>query len=561
MFRIALAQVNPTVGDFENSARIISEFTGTARESGADLVVFPELALSGYPPEDLLFKDHFLEDSRLWLERLLPELTGITAVVGCPLADNGIRNAAVVVCDGKITCCYYKQHLPNYGVFDEKRYFKPGSQSPVLQAGGIEFGVSICEDIWVEDGPADEQAKCGAELLVNISASPYHMGKTAERTDVLSGKAKRTGAFIAYCNLVGGQDELVFDGGSMVFSPAGTLIARSKQFSRDLLLVDIPLEKKAVPGIDTTNMITPDSPFSEKEKPIKPRIEPAPGVEEEVYKALTLGLRDYMRKNGFQRAILGLSGGIDSSLTAAIACDALGPENVTGVSMPSTVSSRESVADARELAENLGMELLEIPISGIMDSYLTELGPIFINLPIDVTEENLQARIRGNLLMGISNKLGWLVLSTGNKSETSVGYCTLYGDMAGGLALIKDVPKTVVYRLAVYRNGLDTIQVIPDAILKKEPTAELSPGQKDTDNLPPYDLLDPVLNLYIEEDMSTKEIARMGFDEAMVSSIATLVDRNEYKRRQAPPGIKITPRAFGKDRRMPITNRFKQQLP
>ncbi|MBN2168296.1 MAG: NAD+ synthase [Actinobacteria bacterium] len=557
MFRIALAQVNPTVGDFEYNAGIIADWAGKARDSGADLVVFPELVLSGYPPEDLLFKDHFLEDARLWLDRLLPELAGVTAVVGCPLADNGIRNAAVVVCDGKIAYCYYKQHLPNYGVFDEKRYFKPGSESPVFLIGKSSFGISICEDIWVKRGPADEQADKGAGILVNLSASPYHAGKNIQRADILSGKAIETGVFVAYCNLVGGQDELIFDGGSMVFSPDGMLIARAKQFEEDLLIIDMPLEKKPKRLSGNPNTIELGSRLSGEGKPAKPRIETAPGTEEEVYKALTLGLKDYTRKNGFQGAVLGLSGGIDSSLTAAIARDALGPENVTGVSMPSEISSRESYEDARALAENLGIKFLEIPIGAIMESYLAEFSSIFKELPRDTTEENLQARIRGNLLMALSNKFGLLVLSTGNKSETSVGYCTLYGDMAGGLALIKDVPKTVVYRLAVYKNDLEGKPVIPETVIRKEPTAELSPGQKDSDNLPPYDLLDPILNLYIEENMSVKEIERMGYGENIESTVAELVDRNEYKRRQAPPGIKITPRAFGKDRRMPITNHFK----
>lgn len=542
MYRIALAQVNPTVGDFEENAKLLVEFSGKAREAGVDLVVFPELVLSGYPPEDLLLKPHFLESSGEQLRKLLPELKGITAVIGCPFEDEGARNAAIVICNGDITHYYYKQHLPNYGVFDEKRYFTPGSDSPVFLLGELSTGISICEDIWVQDGPADNQARQGAQLLINISASPYHAGKTLERANILSEKARHTGAFVAYCNLVGGQDELVFDGGSMVFNGDGKLIARAKQFEEDLLFFDVDLNNK--------NQI-------DVQPPVKARIESAASEEEEIYEALVLGLRDYTKKNGFKHVVLGLSGGIDSSLTAAIACDALGPQNVTGVSMPSEISSEDSFTDAHELAQNLEMEFMEVPINTIMDAYLAELGSAFKDLPRDTAEENLQARTRGNLLMALSNKFGWLVLSTGNKSETSVGYCTLYGDMAGGLAVIKDVPKTVVYRLARYRNTLDSNPGIPEAVLTKEPTAELSPGQKDTDNLPPYELLDPILDLYIEQDMSAEEIVAKGYESGVVNKVAALVDRNEYKRRQAPPGIKITPKAFGKDRRMPITNRFR----
>lgn len=555
---LALAQVNPTVGDFSGNAGLIVEFARRSVSAGADLVVFPEMVLSGYPPEDLLKSSHFLEMSRIWLDRVAGQCRGIAAVVGCPIYDGGVRNAAVVIYDGDVVGSYYKSCLPNYGVFDEKRYFTPGSDNPVFRMGSALFGVSLCEDIWLADGPPARQARGGARLLVNLSASPFHAGKLEERVEILSRVSMETGAFVGYCNLVGGQDELVFDGQSVVIDPEGKIVGRAKAFEQDLLLIELPLTgEKATAETGETGVVNIGALLPRcKEASIKARMEPEPGVEEGMYDALVLGVRDYARKNRFEKAVVGLSGGIDSSLTVTIACDALGSGNVAGVAMPSMVSSVGSVVDAREIADNLGIKLLEIPINHVLDSYLEALDSAFRDRHVDVTEENLQARIRGNLLMALSNKFGWLVLSTGNKSETSIGYSTLYGDMAGGLSVIKDVPKTIVYRLSRYRNQVGAAQVIPESVLTKEPSAELAPGQKDTDSLPSYEILDPILNSYIVEDEGIDEITAGGIDRETVAWIARRVDGNEFKRRQGPIGIKITARAFGRDRRMPITNRF-----
>jgi NAD+ synthase (glutamine-hydrolysing) len=555
--RVGLAQTNPTVGAFERNLRLIGGFLDKASKLGVQILVFPELALSGYPPEDLLLKDHFLARSQEALSELVPKTDDMVVVIGCPLERNGVRNAAVIAHHGRVIREYFKRHLPNYGVFDEKRYFEPGEEDPVFVLGTAAFGVSICEDIWVKGGPPLKQAEAGARLLINLSGSPFHAGKTREREEVLSQVATVTGAHVAYCNLVGGQDELVFDGRSMVIDPSGSVVARAKAFEEDLLVFDVPGVSAAVksprksPFIDLGQV----NPLA-SHVPVEPRMEPVLGRDEEVYRALVLGVGDYTKKNNFDGALLGLSGGIDSSLTAVIACDALGPRNVLGVSMPSEITSEASVTDAVLLASNLGIELMEISVSSIMQAFLEELKAPFEGLARDVTEENLQARIRGSLLMALSNKYGRLLLSTGNKSEMSVGYATLYGDMAGGLAVLKDVPKTLVYRLSRYRNSLGDGAVIPENVISKEPSAELSPGQKDTDSLPPYEILDPVLNLYIEQDNSVEEIVGAGFDRAVVLAVAGKVDRNEYKRRQSPPGIKITPRAFGRDRRMPMTNGY-----
>jgi NAD+ synthase (glutamine-hydrolysing) len=556
MLRIALAQADPVVGDLEGNARLMSGYIDRAIEAEADLVVFPELCLSGYPPEDLLLHPEFTRECEFLLEGISKRADGICAVVGLPFTDGAVRNAAAVLSGGGVVTIYYKQALPNYGVFDEKRYFEPGESSPLFGLGDAVIGISICEDVWVEWGAPYRQAEEGANLLVNISASPFHAGKHSERMKMLAHVASETGCTVAYCNLVGGQDELVFDGRSTVIDPRGREIARAKAFEEDLLVVDVSLSQRRK-GL-------PEGPVgavgAERagggDRAVAARVEADPSGEEEVYMALVLGLGDYAVKNGFEDAVLGLSGGIDSSLTAVIACDALGCENVTAVSMPSMYSSPESVEDARELSSRLGFRLMTLPVDYIFESYLSTLGGVFAESRTGVAEQNIQARIRGNLLMALSNKFGWLVLSTGNKSEAGVGYTTLYGDMAGGFGVLKDVPKTLVYRLARFRNSASGGPWIPQRVLEKEPSAELAPGQKDADSLPPYEVLDPILAAYVEGDAAIGEIVSMGYDLATVYSVAERVRRNEYKRRQAPPGIKITPRAFGRDRRMPITNHF-----
>lgn len=527
--RIALAQVNVTVGDLEGNRRLLQEWIEDARAEGADVVAFPELALTGYPPEDLLLQPSFVKENLTSLSKLAGRVRGITAVVGFVDASEGlIYNAAAIIADGEVQSVYHKHHLPNYGVFDEDRYFRPGDSVLVQQVAGMPLGVIVCEDLWSADGPQIATARAGASLLVHINASPYHRGKGLERQDLVRRRAMECGVFLAYVNLVGGQDELVFDGQSIVVSPSGEVIARASQFSEELLLADLPGGGGA----------------------ISPELE----EEEEVYRALVVGLGDYLRKNGFDRALVGISGGIDSALTAALAADALGPHNVLGVSNPSTYTSSQSISDAEHLAAKLGIELLEIPIEKINDTILDALAPVFSGTDAGIAEENIQARIRGLLWMAISNKTRRIVLATGNKSELSVGYATLYGDMAGGYAVLKDVPKTLVYRLAKWRNRQGT--VIPESIIERPPTAELRPGQLDTDSLPPYEILDPILEAYVERDVPIADITRMGFDESTVLKVASMVDRAEYKRRQAPPGIKITGRAFGKDRRLPITNLY-----
>jgi len=571
MFRIALAQMNATVGDLEGNAEKILRFAEEARKEGADLVAFPELALTGYPPEDLLLKPSFIEGNLRVLRELVPKLKGIISVVGFVDKDADIYNAAAIVADGKMVGVYHKVYLPNYGVFDEDRYFKPGSEYPVFTSDDLTFGVNICEDIWYPGGPTYFQSLKGdADLIVNISSSPYHMGKGHHRERMLSTRASDNIVIVAFVNMVGGQDELVFDGHSLVFDERGEKLAEGAWFEEELLVVDLPvgevfrtrlhdprrrrvnLEEGEVPRISVPKFGRSPKP------PISPPKREPPGPEEEVYRALVLGTRDYVRKNGFSKVVVGLSGGIDSSLTAVIAADALGPENVVGVAMPSQYSSSASMKDAEEVARNLGIKFLTLPIRDIFDAYLRTLSEVFEGTEPDVTEENIQARIRGNLLMALSNKFGWLVLTTGNKSEVSVGYCTLYGDMAGGFGVLKDVPKTLVYRLAEYRNRVGERPVIPRSVLEKPPSAELRPGQKDTDTLPPYEVLDPIIEAYIEYDRSPKEMMRMGMEEEVVRKVVGMVDRNEYKRRQAPPGVKITPRAFGRDWRLPITNRFRE---
>jgi len=570
MVRLFLCQMNPTVGDVSGNAAKIIEGMNRARTCGADIAVFPECALVGYPPEDLLFKSQLIDQNLRALDDLREHSRGLTAVVGFVERGDDLYNAAAVLHNGELRGVARKAILPNYGVFDEDRYFQTGQETQVFRLGPCTFGVTVCEDLWYPSGPARTQALLGgAGLLINVSASPYHAGKVAVRETMLATRASDNAAILAFCNMVGGQDELVFDGNSLIFSPRGKLLARGLCFEEDHVVLDVDpnevfyqrlrdprrrvalhREALATPLGETVEL----PPLPHPPRPPLPTREIQPVcAEEEIYRALVLGCRDYARKNGFAKVLLGLSGGIDSSITASVAVDALGGDQVVGVTMPSSYSSPGSVSDSLELARNLGMECREIPIGEVFIAFLAALRDSFEGTRPGVAEENIQARIRGMLLMALSNKFGWLLLSTGNKSETSVGYCTLYGDMAGGLNVLKDVPKTLVYRLARWRNAEARRPWIPEAILIKEPSAELRPDQKDTDTLPPYDLLDAIIQGYVEEDRSLESLAaEFGAEDA--ARVVALVDRNEYKRRQAAPGIKITPRAFGKDRRFPITN-------
>lgn len=553
--RIALAQINPVVGDLRGNASKIMEFIRRGEEKGADIIAFPELAITGYPPEDLLLKRGFIRDNLKVLKEIVKKVSNSIVILGFVNAEKErIYNSACVIQKKAIKGIYSKIHLPNYGVFDEKRYFTAGGEINIFEIGKeIAFGVNICEDIWVEEGPSKIQAKMGAGLIINISASPYHAGKEGERIKMLKKRARDTGAFISYVNLVGGQDELVFDGGSVIISPEGRMLACAKMFEEDLLLHDILLEKRKTKERAIKLETVPEREKPPLEKRERIRME----IEEEIYRALLLGVSDYVKKNGFEKVVLGLSGGIDSALTAVIATDALGRDNVVALSMPSRYSSEETKRDAQKLAENLGIKLITVPIDGIFETYLRTLEVHFGGLPPDITEENLQARIRGNILMAFSNKFGWLVLNTGNKSELSTGYCTLYGDMVGGFGVLKDVPKTMVYRLAEWRNRKEGGKLIPETIFTRPPTAELKPDQKDQDTLPPYEVLDVIIKKYVEEDRDFKEIINStGFNPELVKEVIGRIDRNEYKRRQSPPGVKITHRAFGKDRRVPITNRY-----
>lgn len=548
-----MAQVNPTVGDLKGNARKVIAWVKKAEDQGADIVSFPELVITGYPPEDLLFKSKFVSDNIEALNEIACEVKDLVAVVGFTDRKKGaLYNACAVIHKGKVRGVYHKAFLPNYGVFDEKRYFMRGSQFPVFGIGKTAFSVNICEDIWYMEGPARIEATKGARLIININASPYHMGKVSLREKILRQQAKKYKVFITYTNLVGGQDELVFDGQSMVIDDKGRLIARARAFEEELLIADLDVPSSTKKTKVFIKSIGTDKPLIGKPAVFKVRDEA-----EEVYGALVLGLGDYISKNGFKKVVLGLSGGIDSSLVAAIAVDSVGKENVIGVSMPTVYTSDASKEDARQLAQNLGIEFKTIPIQEIFEKYLAVLKDAFGAKSPDVTEENLQARIRGNVIMALSNKFGCLAVNTGNKSEVSCGYCTLYGDMAGGFGVIKDVPKTLVYQLARYVNKSVGQEVIPERVLTKAPTAELRPDQKDSDTLPEYDLLDRILKLYVEEDKSLSEIMAAGIKEDVVKSVTHMVDSNEYKRRQAPPGIKITPKAFGRDRRMPITNRYR----
>ena len=648
--RLALAQINSTVGDLAGNTSKILAWIARARQAGADLVAFPELAVTGYPPEDLLLKPDFLRANLDCLDEIARACRGIAAVVGYVEVAEAAYNAAALLADGALVAVTRKERLPNYGVFDEERYFRAGEPGPLFALGGARLGINICEDIWYPTGPAAAQAAAGAELIVNINASPYHRGKSSQRERMLATRAIDNTMIVAYVNAVGGQDELVFDGASVIVDERGELVSRGKSFEEDLLLADLDLgavfrsrlhdprwrhgedgglaciavggagprpaggrSRATAPGgplddaargpvagarepspaeawrdartpspAGALSSASPDPRStgpagaltreadvgdpaslarSQRERGLERRIEAPPGDVEEVYRALVLGTGDYIRKNGFERVVIGLSGGIDSSLVAVVAVDALGAGRVTGVSMPSRYSSAGSKSDARELADNLGIRYLTIPIEPAFRAYGEMLAEPFAGTAEGLAEENLQARVRGMILMALSNKFGWLVLTTGNKSEMAVGYATLYGDMAGGFAVIKDVPKLLVYELCRWRNARDGRAVIPENVLTKPPSAELRPDQKDEDSLPPYEILDAILQAYVEEDRSAGEIAALGYDAETVARVIRLVDTAEYKRRQAPPGVKITARAFGRDRRLPITNRYRQPVP
>ena len=581
LLRIGLAQINPTVGDLDGNIAHIRASIEAARALGVDLLAFPEMCVPGYPPEDLLLKPAFIQGCIDRTRELAADTKGMTVVVGTLERDVDLYNSAAILHDGRWVGTARKRYLPNYGVFDENRYFMSERKSVVFARGGTVFGVNVCEDIWLSGGPSEEQVvRGGAEVILNVSASPYHSGKADERRRMISTRAADHLAVICYVNLVGGQDEIVFDGSSLILDEHGNVVAEGAAFEEDLVVADVDLEEvfnarlhdprlrkeRALDDGDPLPRIHVDQfgpvpvaggGVATLAKPaLAKRPERVDGpVEAEVYAALSLGVRDYVRKNGFDTVVLGLSGGIDSALTACIAADALGPEKVVGVTMPSPFTSAASQADAESLARSLGIRLQSIAIHDVMATYERALAPSFAGRTPDITEENLQARIRGNALMALSNKFGWLVLTTGNKSETSVGYSTLYGDTAGGFAVLKDVYKTQVYAIARWRNA--RAPVIPENTITRPPSAELRPGQTDQDSLPPYDTLDAILRQYVEEDRSISEIAREGHDEALVRKVARMVDLAEYKRRQSPPGIKITTRAFGKDRRLPITNRWR----
>jgi len=575
--RLGLSQINTTVGDIDGNVRRIIEQIERAVKTGVDVLAFPELTITGYPPEDLLFKPHFIQRNIEALSTIASHVPdNLMVVVGFVDEEGDIYNGAAVLHDGKVVGKYHKNYLPNYGVFDEMRYFQHGDKALVVSFKGMKIGITICEDIWYPGGPARTEALVGdAEIIINISASPYYMGKLSWRERMLSVRANDNLAAVAYVNCVGGQDELAFDGASLVIKENGEVIARAKQFEEDFLIADIdlvsidkarlrdPRRRQDKHNLDerTINeleVLDIDFKYTEHKPRIDQRIETALPKAAEVYHALVLNTRDYITKNGMKKAVIGLSGGMDSSLVACIAVDALGKDNVIGVSMPGPFSSEHSKEDARLLSENLGIKYLTIPILDVYEKYLDTFKPIFGELPFDTTEENLQARIRGVILMALSNKFGWIVLTTGNKSESSTGYSTLYGDTAGGYAVIKDVYKTLVYELAEYVNEKAGKEIIPRRVFEKAPSAELRENQTDQDKLPPYPVLDEILRMYVEEDYSVQDIIAEGFDEETVKRVAWMVDVNEYKRRQTPPGPKITPRAFGKDRRLPITNAFKE---
>jgi NAD+ synthase (glutamine-hydrolysing) len=574
--RICNSQINCNIGDLHGNAEKIIRNIELARESEADIVTFPELAVCGYPPEDLLLKPSFILENLKTLNEITKSTKGITAVVGFVEQHDGLYNAAAVISDCELKGIYRKMFLPNYSVFDESRYFSKGDTGNLtFKLNDVIFAVNICEDIWYTSGPLMKQALgAGAELVINISASPFYAGKINAREGMLKARATDNLVMISYTNMVGGQDELVFDGGSMIIDCEGEVISSAKRFKEDIIFADLDIEnvvrkrlysphhkfERDTPTLEKSGFQTINiggRAGAKKSARITTAIQERTGEIEEVYDALCLGIKDYVRKNGFKKVVVGLSGGIDSALTAALAVQALGAESVAGVTMPSCYSSAETKSDAEKLAASLGIKFITLPIDDIYEEYLAGLKDVFKDSVMDATEENVQARIRGNLLMALSNKFGWLVLSTGNKSEVSVGYCTLYGDMVGGFSVLKDVYKTVVYKLSEFINSKEGREVIPKSTILREPTAELSPDQKDSDILPPYDVLDGILNHYVEMDLCVEEIIDCGFDEDVVKNIVRMVDANEYKRRQAPPGVKITQKAFGKDRRMPITKSYR----
>jgi NAD+ synthase (glutamine-hydrolysing) len=548
--RLGLAQINPTVGAFAGNVELIRSAAGAAESAGVQLLLVPELAVCGYPPEDLLLRDDFLGACAEAVDEVAAGVGELIVALGSPRRAPDVRNSLFVLQHGRVQAVYDKVHLPNYGVFDERRYFAPGAGGALIRVGRALVGLTVCEDIWLPGDPLAAEAAAGAGLIVNVSASPYHRGKADEREQMIRRRCLDHGVGLAYCNAVGGQDELVFDGASFVCDRAGRILARARQFASELLVCDIPVAEASAPSDVIANLAPPRPPFAAAHPAVAPRL----ADEEEVYEALVLGTRDYVAKAGFDRVLLGLSGGVDSALVAAVACDAVGAANVTCVVMPSGYSSRTTQADARALAARLHARLAELPIAPIVDAYAGVLEDEFGDPP-GTAEENIQARIRGNLLMALSNKHGGLVLSTGNKSEMSVGYTTLYGDMAGGFAVIKDVPKTLVYRVCRWLNCSHG-GVIPETILERPASAELAPDQKDTDTLVPYERLDPILERYVEQDAGVDQIVAAGHDDATVRQVIGMVDRAEYKRRQAPPGVKITHRAFGRDRRLPIAGRF-----
>lgn len=558
ILRVALAQVNPTVGDLRGNVTRIIGAIGEAREAGADLMIFPELAISGYPPEDLLTRPAFIHKVSESADTIAREVSGVTVIVGAPVGVNGrVMNSALVMSEGVVKGRIYKTELPNYGVFDERRYFSQGANGPLVKVDGALVGVTICEDIWVRNTLTESLVADGANFLVNLSGSPYRQSVLETRHGIVSGITGKLSVPFAYCNLVGGQDELVFDGRSFVMNLKGNIISQAEAFREDILIVDVDLPPSSLEaGREVMETASRSVKRPEITQPVRREIK---DEDEEVYEALTMGVRDYVNKNGFKDVVIALSGGVDSALTCAIAVDALGPERTHVVSLPSPYSSQGSIDDAKKLADNLGLELISIPIHEPMAAYENALKNVFKGMAKDVTEENLQARIRGALAMALSNKFGWLVLTTGNKSEIAVGYCTLYGDMVGGFAVIKDLFKTKVYSLCQWRNRKAGYDLIPENILNKAPSAELRPDQKDTDSLPPYDLLDPILEAYIEREKNIDEIVDLGYSRPLVSRVIRMVDASEYKRRQGPIGVKITTKAFGRDRRHPITCRYRDE--
>jgi NAD+ synthase (glutamine-hydrolysing) len=574
--RVALAQINTTVGDIPGNAKLIREHIDRARDEGAHLVVFPELAITGYPPEDLLLKTHFVDAAGSALKELARDTEDIVALVGFPERRDDVYNACAVLADGDVQAVYRKMYLPNYGVFDENRYFQAGVEPELIELNGVAIGLTICEDIWEPGPPATSEALAGAQVIVNLSASPYHARKPLEREQMLVQRARDNIAIVLFTNLVGGQDELVFDGHSVAIDPSGEIVARAPQFDESLVVCTIDpgsvnaarlrdarhraaVRRSREQGADPCPTVARLAVEGDAEPVDAPVVEPL-GPEHEIYSALVTGLRDYVDKNGFKRVVLGLSGGIDSSLVALLATDALGSDRVTTVVMPSPYSSEETQSDARAIARNLGTQLIEFDIEPLMKGYDEVLKETFEGLESDITEENLQARMRGNLVMALSNKFGWLVLTTGNKSEMSVGYATLYGDMAGGFAVLKDVYKGWVYRLVEWRNEREGRELVPQDVLSRPPSAELRYEQRDEDSLPPYEVLDAILYGYVEGDLNAEQLVRQGLPAEDVERVIQLVDRSEYKRRQAPPGIRISTRAFGRDRRLPITNRFRDTV-